>query len=95
MINRRRFIQQTAAGVAGLTISQYAFSNILLQKKEKLGVALVGLGYYSTDLIAPALQLTQKCSLTGIVTGSPEKAEKWKQQYNIPDKNVYNYSYLR
>ena len=91
MINRRRFIQQTAAGVAGLTISQYAFSNILLQKKEKLGVALVGLGYYSTDLIAPALQLTQKCSLTGIVTGSPEKAEKWKQQYNIPDKNVYNY----
>jgi glucose-fructose oxidoreductase len=92
MINRRKFIKQATAGVAGVTISQYAFSNFLIQgKKEKLGVALVGLGYYSTDLLAPALQLTEKCSLAGIVTGSPEKAEKWKQQYNIPDKNVYNY----
>ncbi len=92
MINRRKFIQQTAMGFAGLTVSQHAFSNILIQKKkEKLGVALVGLGYYSTDLLAPALQLTQKCFLAGIVTGTPEKAEKWKQQHNIPDKNIYNY----
>ena len=92
MINRRKFIEQTAMGFAGLTVSQHAFSNILIQKKkEKLGVALVGLGYYSTDLLAPALQLTQKCFLAGIVTGTPEKAEKWKQQHNIPDKNIYNY----
>jgi glucose-fructose oxidoreductase len=92
MTNRRKFLKQTVAGVAGLSLSQHAFANILIsQKKEKLGVALVGLGYYSTDLLAPALQLTQKCSLAGIVTGTPEKAEKWKQQYNIPDKNIYNY----
>jgi glucose-fructose oxidoreductase len=92
MTNRRKFIQQAAMGFAGLTVSQHAFSNILIQqKKEKLGVALVGLGYYSTDLLAPALQLTQKCSLAGIVTGTPAKAEKWKQQHNIPDKNIYNY----
>ena len=92
MTNRRKFIQQTALGFAGLTVSQYALSNILVQKKkEKLGVALVGLGYYSTDLLAPALQLTQKCFLAGIVTGTPEKAEKWKQLHSIPDKNIYNY----
>lgn len=92
MINRRKFISRAAAGMAGLTLSKYAYSNILLpQKKEKLGVALVGLGYYSTDLLAPALQLTQHCSLVGIVTGTPSKAEKWKQMYNIQDKNIYNY----
>lgn len=92
MINRRKFIKRSAAGVAGLTVSQYAFSNIIIQnKKEKLGVALVGLGYYSTDLLAPALQLTKKCSLAGIVTGTPSKAEQWKSQHNIPDKNIYNY----
>jgi glucose-fructose oxidoreductase len=91
MINRRKFIKQTSAAAAALSVSQFAFSNIITQRKEKLGVALVGLGYYSTDLLAPALQLTQKCSLAGIVTGTPAKAEKWKQQYNIPDKNVYNY----
>lgn len=92
MINRRKFIKQTATGVAGLTLSQYAFSQILIQKKkEKLGVALVGLGYYSKDLLAPALQLTEKCVLAGIVTGTPAKAEEWKQKYKVPEKNIYNY----
>ncbi len=80
------------AGLAGLTLSQSAFANIIIpQKKERLGVALVGLGYYSTDLLAPALQLTKQCSLVGIVTGTPSKAEKWKQMYGIPDKNIHNY----
>ena len=96
MINRRKFISHTVAGVAGLSLTNEVFSNILLpQKKEKLGVALVGLGYYSTDLLAPALQLTQLCELKGIVTGTPAKAEKWKQQYNLPDKNIYNYQTFR
>ncbi|OLY93869.1 glucose-fructose oxidoreductase [Cnuella takakiae] len=74
-----------------------AFSpNVLLAatrpQKKKLGVALVGLGYYSTDLLAPALQQTQHCYLAGIVTGTPEKAERWKTQYKIPDKNIYSYA---
>jgi glucose-fructose oxidoreductase len=60
-------------------------------EKEKLGVALVGLGYYSTDLLAPALQQTKHCYLAGIVTGTPSKAEDWKKKFNIPDKNIYNY----
>lgn len=95
MINRRKFIQHTAASVTGIALSQTAFANIIVpQKKQKLGVALVGLGYYSTDLLAPALQLTQKCSLVGIVTGSPDKAEKWKEKYKIADKNIYNYESL-
>ena len=92
MINRRKFIGQAVAGITGLTLSQNTLSNILAQqKKNKLGVALVGLGYYSTDLLAPALQLTQSCYLAGIVTGSPEKAEKWKHLYQIADKNIYSY----
>ncbi|RIW17120.1 gfo/Idh/MocA family oxidoreductase [Algoriphagus lacus] len=60
-------------------------------KKDKLGVALVGLGYYSTDLLAPALQQTKHCYLAGIVTGTPSKAEAWKAKYGIPEKNIYNY----
>jgi glucose-fructose oxidoreductase len=93
MINRRKFIGQAAASVAGLAIGTQAFSNsiIIPQNKQRLGVALVGLGYYSKDLLAPALQLTSKCYLAGIVTGTPSKAETWKQAYNIPDKNIYNY----
>jgi glucose-fructose oxidoreductase len=60
-------------------------------KKDKLGVALVGLGYYSTDLLAPGLQQTEHCYLAGIVTGTPSKAEAWKEKYNIQEKNIYNY----
>ena len=92
MENQRRiFIKK--AGIIGAAT---AFSpNVLLSatapKKEKLGVALVGLGYYSTDLLAPALQLTKNCELKGIVTGSPEKIPIWQEKYGIEDKNVYNY----
>jgi glucose-fructose oxidoreductase len=90
-ISRRSAIKNIAVG--GLTI--FSSPNILLSacksKKDKLGVALVGLGYYSTDLLAPALQQTKDCYLAGIVTGTPAKADAWKKKYNIPDKNIYNY----
>ena len=92
MSTRRIFIKNSLGSLAALTIGNEAFSLTKgFSKKEKLGVALVGLGYYSTDLLAPALQLTQYCSLKGIVTGSPDKAKKWQQQYHIPEKNIYNY----
>lgn len=85
-------MQQSAATAAGIAISNLAFPQILpRQKKDKIGVALVGLGYYSTDLLAPALQLTKHCYLAGVVTGTPSKAEKWKLAHNLPDKNIYNY----
>lgn len=75
-----------------MAASAFPLSSFLVPStKKKLGVALVGLGYYSRDLLAPALQLTQHCSLTGIVTGSPEKIPLWQEKYGIADKNVYNY----
>lgn len=90
-MSRRTAVRLAALGTASLLVSpRLSFGSS--PKKDKLGVALVGLGYYSTDLLAPALQLTQHCYLAGIVTGSLQKAEAWKRQYNIPDKNIYNYS---
>ncbi|WP_205499733.1 Gfo/Idh/MocA family protein [Rufibacter psychrotolerans] len=58
---------------------------------KKLGIALVGLGNYSENQLAPALQETQHCYLAGIVTGTPSKIDRWKARYNLPDKNIYNY----
>jgi glucose-fructose oxidoreductase len=91
MNSRRKFIAAAGSTLTALALSP-SFANIILpQKKAKLGVALVGLGYYSTDLLAPALKLTNNCELKGIVTGTPAKAEKWKQQHGLADKNIYNY----
>lgn len=85
-VSRRHFIRAT--GLAALAASG---SPAYSAGSKKLGVALVGLGYYSRDLLAPALQLTQHCELRGIVTGSPEKIPVWQKQYGIKDSNVYNY----
>src|SRR6187551_2957940 len=92
-MNRKKFINQSILGAAGLALGHAAFANIIIpQKKKKLGIALVGLGYYSTDLLAPALQLTTQCYLSGIVSGTPSKAEQWKQRHNLADRNIYNYT---
>jgi predicted dehydrogenase len=62
-----------------------------MQSNKKFGVALVGLGNYATLQLAPALQQSKRCYLAGVVTGTPEKAAKWKEQYSIPDENIYQY----
>jgi predicted dehydrogenase len=89
---RRAFLKTSAIAAASLP-----FAGALASRAQtaapgrKLGFALAGLGSLSTHQLAPALQKTNFCKLTGIVTGHPAKAEAWKAQYNIPDKNIYNY----
>jgi len=86
--SRRHFLHTLSWGAGALFLP-----NLFCRRpaKERLGVALVGLGYYSTDLLAPALQQTKHCYLAGIVTGSPWKIPVWQKRYGVPDKNVYNY----
>ena len=61
---------------------------------RQLGVALLGLGSYSEEQLAPSLQKTKHCALRGIVTGTPSKIEKWQKEYAIADRNVYDYATL-
>lgn len=88
--SRRQLIKR--AGIGAALLSTGAGRQVwAATPKRKLGVALVGLGYYSRDLLAPALQLTEHCELRGIVTGSPDKIPVWQKKYGIKDTNVYNY----
>lgn len=89
--SRRDALKILALGSTAILFSPNSLLAATGQQKKRLGVALVGLGYYSTDLLAPALEQTKNCYLAGIVTGTPSKAEDWKKKYNIPDKNIYNY----
>ena len=102
--SRRKFIYDiglTTLSIPAMSLlSKYnpsteAYSIERIKKEKaagKLGVALVGLGNYAGGQLAPALQKTENCYLAGIVTGHPDKAEKWKAQYNIPEANIYDYS---
>jgi len=97
--DRRDFIKQSTLLTTGVlsapliacgpSVNETAAK--IIQPDKKLGVALVGLGYYSTSELAPALQLTEHCALKGIVTGSPEKIPIWQEKYGISDSNIYNY----
>ena len=88
---RRNTLQKLALGAGGLLLAPGFASSAQTGPARKLGVALVGLGNYSTTQLAPALLETSHCYLAGIVTGTPEKAKTWAGKYNIPAKNVYNY----
>lgn len=89
---RREFIKTSALAAASLPfLSVHGLKAQTAVPAKKLGFALAGLGSLSTHQIAPALQKTSFCKLTGIITGTPSKADRWKAQYNIPDKNIYNY----
>lgn len=91
--SRRQFIKNISVATIAASAISFPFISYgrALSKQGKLGIALVGLGYYSTDLLAPGLQQTQNCYLAGIVTGTPEKEKIWTKKYAIPKKNIYTY----
>ena len=91
--SRRQSLKTLGLAAGALAFSPHSI--LRPRRKERLGVALVGLGYYSTDILAPALQETEHCYLAGIVTGSPEKVPVWQEKYNIPDRNVYDYASMQ
>lgn len=94
-MHRRKFNSTLAGGLAGGLLLSNLPAALACSRKPgqvgKLGVALVGLGSYSTYQLAPALQDTRWCYLAGIVTGTPSKAENWMKTYGIAKEHVYNY----
>lgn len=91
---RRQFLRQLALSGAAITSGFNLSIRSLAQSApppKQLGVALLGLGNYATNQLAPALQQTKLCRLAGIVSGHPAKIAKWTKQYSLPEKNCYNY----
>jgi predicted dehydrogenase len=90
-ISRRKFLRTTAViSTAGMMMPA-AGCNFVAQSNSKLGVALVGLGSYSTTVLSKALTEAKRCYLAGVVSGSPAKAKDWSKQYGFPERNIYNY----
>ncbi|MBF4506063.1 Gfo/Idh/MocA family oxidoreductase [Flavobacterium sp. JLP] len=96
-ITRRSFVNKFGVGVGASVIitTLPSFLSATEENKipytgKKLNIALCGLGNYAS-MLAEGIQASEYCQLAGIVTGTPAKAEKWKTQYNIPEKNIYNY----
>src|SRR6185295_18308736 len=92
MRSRRDFIRGLSITTAGLALAPRYIAGLLAQNKgRRLGIAMLGLGNYATNQLAPALLETKLCQLTAVVTGHPEKGEKWVNQYNLKKENLYSY----
>src|SRR5882762_4935289 len=91
-ISRRDFLRglSTAGLVAGFGLRpQHVFG-----ESRKLGVALLGLGRYSTNQLGPALRETKLCYLAVIFPGLPERGGKWFPAYGLRKKIFYSYDNL-
>jgi predicted dehydrogenase len=62
-----------------------------MASKEKLGVALVGLGTYTMNELAPAFAETTFCELLGAVSNNKNKLQEFRTKHHLQEKNLYTY----
>jgi predicted dehydrogenase len=94
--SRRKFIATAAAAaLIGPFISTTTTRARAAASQKKIGFALCGLGGLSENTIAPAFRHSKHCRLTGLITGSPEKAGPWRAKYGIPERSVYSYDTMQ
>jgi len=89
-LTRRKFLCDLSLGGAALVLASRGRGQTAPARK-KLGIALVGLGNYSSTQLGPALRKTEFCRLAGVVTGSADKGRRWAADYGFPEKNIYGY----
>lgn len=80
-----------AQGAVGTLGREESPEEVRGRSKRKLGVALLGLGYYAEHQLGPALRETEHCRLAGVITGTPSKGERWAQDYQLPAESIYSY----
>ncbi len=94
MGDRRSFLQQlglVSAGIPFMTTDIFSATGIHPPSNGKvLRVALMGLGNYAKR-VAESIQKCNRVKITGLISGTPEKLRTWAAQYNVPEKNCYNY----
>lgn len=88
--SRREFVGQLSLAAAA-TLALPRGLRAASGGRKKLGVALLGLGGYSSGQLAPALQRTEFCQLTGLISGTPSKLESWREKYGVAEKSCYSY----
>lgn len=97
--SRRKFISNSVKTVSGILLANALFPDIIKASNSKpsgkIGVALMGLGGFATDSIAPEIIHTKNVWFAGVITGDPEgKGKKWAQKYGFPEKNIFHYSQI-
>ncbi len=97
---RRQFLRATGATVAaaapfaaggGAVAASAGQPATPAVPAKPFGYAVVGLGGLSISDILPAFAHAKSSRLTGLVSGSVDKARALAAQYGVPDKGLYSY----
>ena len=84
-LTRRDFTRLGALGLAAHFVPA-----LNAQAPRKIGYAIIGLGRIADHFMRGILATTNS-SVTGLVSGHRDKADKIAAQYNVPAANIYNY----
>ncbi len=89
-LSKRTFLQSgLAAGVLGAApLEALAQAGA---EGRKLGYAILGLGYYATQIIMPRFAECERSRITALVSGSPDKLKTYGAQYGVPTSGLYSY----
>lgn len=93
---RREFLGTAMKAGSAFLVSS-AIPNLAFGKTpgRKLGVAIVGLGGFASDTVAPEVAHTQNVRIAAVVTGDPVgKGREWADRYGFPKANVFDYSQM-
>ncbi|MDX9881554.1 MAG: Gfo/Idh/MocA family oxidoreductase [Prolixibacteraceae bacterium] len=99
-LNSRRgfLINTTLTGLgllAGGSVNATFDRTIRSSPKRKIGVALLGLGGFATDSVAPEIASSKHVWLAGVITGDPDgKGKQWAAKYGFPEENIYHYDQI-
>lgn len=84
--SRRDFARFAAMGLAANTLSNIP----LLAQERKVGYCIIGLGRIADHHMRGIAQ-TSASTVTALVSGHRDKAERIAAQYNVPKSSIYNY----
>jgi len=86
-MNKRTFL---AAGLA-VGVTALPRGGLAAEPDRKLGYAILGLGYYATQIIMPRFAECEHSRIAALVSGTPEKLKRFGDQYGVPETARYSY----
>ncbi|MBC8143375.1 MAG: Gfo/Idh/MocA family oxidoreductase [Armatimonadetes bacterium] len=65
-----------------------------LAPKDRVGIAIVGIGAYASQQIIPSFAETKYCRLAGFVTGDAAKGRDFANRFGVAEANVFGYDQM-
>jgi predicted dehydrogenase len=89
-MNRREFARLSALSLVAGQLPNLGSAQTGIQVERKIGYAAVGLGAIS-DIFMKAVANSTTTKITALVSGHPDKAARYAEQYGVPKDSIYNY----